>query len=27
VINALTTADSTAVATTDVSSISWMIIN
>lgn len=27
VINALTTADSTAVATTDVSSIGWMIIN
>lgn len=27
IINALTTADSTAVATTDVSSIGWMIIN
>lgn len=27
VINALTTADATAVATTDVSSIGWMIIN
>ena len=27
IINALTTADATAVATTDVSSIGWMIIN
>lgn len=27
VINSLTTADATAVATTDVSSVSWMIIN
>lgn len=27
IINALTTADSTAVATTDVSSIGWMIVN